>query len=760
MKNSSIRFCIAAAVCATAVASTRAFGEWKAAPSPLMTEWGEKVTPENAWREYPRPQLVRKNWTCLNGLWEYAVTKDAKGTKGFPEKWDGEVLVPYPVGSALSGVNRLVEPTEMLWYRRSVTVAKRPGERTLLHFGGVDFRTQVFLNGVEVTDVPHEGGQIPFSCDITDFAEDGANELILATWDPTSDFIGSHGKQSFKPGGCFYTRQNGIWQTVWMETVPASHVTGYRTSDIDLEKGAVSLVVDGVETPADRRKCVMGKARVLDGAREVASADFVFGDKVTLRLPSPVKRWSPDSPALYTLRLEYGNDTADGYFAMRTFEKRRDANGVWRFYLNGSPCFLQGPLDQGWWPDGLLTPPSDAAMAFDIQTLKDLGFNMMRKHIKVEPARYYWLCDTMGLMVLQDMPSGSGDQLKRYQFYRDELRQMVDALGVFPSIVMWVPYNESWGQPGGFLTVSTLKWVKRHDPTRLVDAPSGWTDYGDEGSDAIDMHNYRGPGMHVVGKNRVSFLGEFGGLGHAVRGHLWKPDGNGGWGYGGTKDTDTPEGLEKTYLELMERLAGFAMNGLGGSVYTQTTDVEIELNGYMTYDRKVLKFNKDVLRKAHEEVYAAAYEAATVKLAEARTIFPRKGEWAYTTEKPADGWEGASFDDSAWKRGKGGFGHGIDWEPFGVDWNTSDIWLRRTFALDSTEGFAQVVFDTFNDEDIEVYVNGAKVLTVTGYNRGYEPKPVKLAAFRAAAKKGENTIAVHVRQTQGGQYFDAALLVR
>ena len=729
------------------------------APCPLKTEWGEKVTPENAWREYPRPQLVRKNWTCLNGLWQYAVTPKAGDAAGFPGNWDGEVLVPYPVGSSLSGVNRLVEPTEFLWYRRTVTVAKRPGERTILHFGGVDFRTQVFLNGVEVSDVPHEGGQMPFSYDITDFAKEGENELVLCTWDPTSDFIGSHGKQSFRPAGCFYTRQNGIWQTVWLETVPASHITGYRTSDVDLEKGTASIVVYGVETPADRRKGVLGKVHVFDGGREVASGDFVFGEKVALRLPVPVKAWSPDSPSLYTLKLEYGKDSADGYFAMRTFEKRPDVNGVQRFFLNGKPCFLQGPLDQGWWPDGLLTPPSDEAMAFDIRTLKDLGFNMMRKHIKVEPARYYWLCDTMGMMVLQDMPSGSGDKLKRYQFYRAELKQMVDALGAFPSIVMWVPYNEGWGQPGGFLTISTLSWVKRYDPTRLVNAPSGWTDYGDEGSDSIDMHNYRGPGMHSVRPNRVSFLGEFGGLGHPVVDHLWKTGGK-NWGYGGTKDTDTREGLEKTYLRLMDRLAALATAGLGGSVYTQTTDVEIELNGYLTYDRKVMKFNKDVLRKAHEAVYEAADIAATTKLSEAKVVFPRKGEWAYTTEKPAEGWQGAQFDDSAWKRGKGAFGNAIDWEPYEVKWNTSDIWLRRHFLVDDLDNVKSVLFDSFHDEDIEVYVNGRLVTSAGGYTRSYEPLPIKLKTFLAAAVKGDNVIAVHVRQTQGGQYFDASLLVR
>ena len=761
---------IACAGCALVLAlAVRA--EWKPAESTLMTEWGAKVTPANAWREYPRPQLVRPEWTNLNGLWKYAVTPKAADAARRPDTWDGEILVPFALEAPLSGVGRQLKSDELLWYTRKIKVEKKGGERILLHFGGVDFRAQVFIGHAEVTDVPHEGGLVPFTLDITPYVEDGENDLTLAVWDPTTDFVGATGKQVFNPGGCMYTRMSGIWQTVWMERVPATHITGYRTSGVDLAAGTVKLTVDGEETPADRKAGVKGVAVATLGGKEVAKAEFVFGETVTLKLPKPVRAWSPDSPALYGLKLAYGKDAATGYFAMRTFEKRRDVTGTLRFFLNGEPCFIQGPLDQGWWPDGLLTPPSEEAMKFDIRTLKDLGFNMMRKHIKVEPARYYWLCDTLGMMVVQDMASGAGDVVKRYGCYRMELKDMVDALRVFPSIVMWCPYNEGWGQPGEFLTHCTLDWVRRYDPDRLVNGPSGWNDFeggGGKGSnvhkpageceaaDSVDRHIYRGPGMLPVNDRRVSFLGEFGGLGHPVEGHLWNPASKQNWGYGGTKDTATREGLQKAYLGLIDRLAGLARRGLGGSVYTQTTDVELEMNGFLTYDRKVLKFDKQVLRKAHEAVYAAAEKAAKWK--SVRTdVFPRNSEWAWTAEKPAEGWNGAAFDDSAWARGKGMFGANVGALPFATRWTGKELWLRRAFTVKNVESADAVIFDMFHDEDTEVYVNGVQVFSVTGYNTDYEPFELKLDAFRKALKSGENVIAVHVTQTEGGQGFDAAL---
>ena len=601
------------------------------APSPLMTTWGEKITPENAWREYPRPQMVRANWTNLNGEWDYAVTS-VTNTPGRPTKWDGKILVPFCLESALSGVGRLLEPDQFLWYTRTVTCDPKPGERILLHFGGVDFRTMVFIGHNEVTDVPHEGGQNPFTLDITDYVKPGANELTVCVWDPTEDFINSRGKQSFKPKGCFYTRVSGIWQTVWMETVPACHIDGY-TVVTDIDKGTATL---------DFRICgAMGGACSCAAACEIKVSvdgvgEFTGNGKVTVKMPAGFKLWSPESPNLYTFTAKCGADEVSGYFGMRKIEKRKDAKGVLRFFLNNEPYFVMGTLDQGWWPDGLLTPPSDEAMAYDIQVLKDCGFNTLRKHIKVEPLRYYYLCDQLGILVIQDLPSGNHNaqtpldakETARYGLQRLEQKEMMDALQAVPSIVMWNPYNEGWTQPGEFLTHAMLDFTRRYDPTRLVNGPSGcwdwegghllpkgwkwenrvWTQHKPAGeceaADTVDLHLYRGPEMFAVNDRRISFLGEFGGLGHPVEGHLWRTSKKGNWGYGGIEDTKTREGLEKTYLGLMEKLGDLAEKGLGGAIYTQTTDVEIEINGVLTYDRKVLKYNPAVLKAAHERVCA------------------------------------------------------------------------------------------------------------------------------------------------------------
>ena len=593
------------------------------APSPLMTTWGEKITPENAWREYPRPQMARANWTNLNGEWDYAVTC-VTNTPGRPTKWDGKILVPFCLESSLSGVGRLLEPDQFLWYTRTITCDPKPGERILLHFGGVDFRTMVFIGHNEVTDVPHEGGQNPFTLDITDYVKPGANELTVCVWDPTEDFINSRGKQSFKPKGCFYTRVSGIWQTVWMETVPASHIESY-TVVTDIDAGTATL---------DFRLAGRGDDLVkvtVDGVGE-----FTGNGKVVVKMPAGFKLWSPASPTLYSFTATCGADEVSGYFGMRKIEKRKDAKGVLRFFLNNEPYFVMGTLDQGWWPDGLLTPPSDEAMAYDIQVLKDCGFNTLRKHIKVEPLRYYYLCDQLGILVIQDLPSGNHNaqtpldakETARYGLQRLEQKEMMDALQAVPSIVMWNPYNEGWTQPGEFLTHAMLDFTRRYDPTRLVNGPSGcwdwegghllpkgwkwenrvWTQHKPAGeceaADTVDLHLYRGPEMFAVNDRRISFLGEFGGLGHPVEGHLWRTSKKGNWGYGGIEDTKTREGLEKTYLGLMEKLGEMAEKGLGGAIYTQTTDVEIEINGVLTYDRKVLKYNPAVLKAAHERVCA------------------------------------------------------------------------------------------------------------------------------------------------------------
>ena len=782
-------------IAAALVAATAAGGAYAAyvqAPG-MKTPWGEKVTPENAWREYPRPQMVRDNWTNLNGLWSYAITSNAArdaAASAFPAQWAGEILVPFAIESSLSGVGRLLEANETLWYRRSFTAALKPGERLLLHVEQADLRTQVFVNRVEA-GVPHEGGSIPFSYDVTDLVKPGANELVVSCWDPTGGPVGGSGKQSQHPSGCFYTRSSGLTGTVWLETVPATHLVDYKVVT-DIDAGTASVTLDGVGNLLKAR----GRVKALRGGQELASGEMAaWGEPVTLRLPQPVALWSPESPALYDLEIVFEDaaagtrDVVRGYFGMRKFEMKRDAAGVLRFALNNELRFPIATLDQGWWPDGLLTPPSDEAMAYDIEILKKMGFDAMRKHIKVEPRRYYYLCDTLGILVEQDMPSGGGDTDLRYGFYRRELKEMVDLLQKTPSVVMWIPYNERWGQPGPFLTHATLMWTQRYDPTRLVDGPSGWNDFeggewltrdeknkrnvhhfsahppadAEEAAHVIDKHDYGvRPRMHDVNPRRASFLGEFGGIGCRVEGHLWTTN---AWGYGGTgRDSDRPATQQK-FVELMEHVARLATQGLAGSVYTQTTDVEGEINGLVTYDRRVVKFDPAALAAVHAKVRAAAARAQRPTVA--KEVFPKHDAnpraWAYTFEAPAADWAQPGFDDAGWARSASGFGNdaiaGRHPEAKVVTkWTTKGLWLRRHFTVDEIPAkLADVQLDMFHDEDVEILLNGTKILSARGYTTGYVPYFADVKAVRGALKKGDNVLAVKVAQTFGDQYFDASL---
>ena len=611
-----MKVCFAVAFCAVAAAS---FGAMK-------TEWGEKVTPENAWREYPRPQMVRADWTNLNGLWDYTIVTNAFSA-AVPVA-AGKILVPFAFESSLSGVGRLVEPWEKMIYRRQFTAKRVPGRRTLVNFEAVDWRAQVFVNGVEATDVPHEGGNLPFSVDVTDFLRDGENELKVVAWDPTHTFVNAGGKQNHRTHSCFYTRVSGIWQTVWMETVPEAHVVSYRMTP-DIDRGEVRFVFEtaGESPESPVRVEVFGE----DGKTVVASATGKACRPLTVKMPEGFRLWTPAKPALYDFRVTYLKDSFAGYLAMRKFSKAKDAKGAWRFQLNNEFVFPLGTLDQGWWPDGLLTPPSLAACEYDIRTLKACGFDMMRKHIKVEPRLYYALCDRIGLMVFQDAPSPAGEgnvydstkSLQRYGMFRREWKEEMDHLFNVPSIVMWIPYNEGWGQPDADYTADTLRWTRRHDPSRLVSGPSGWNDYDggkiilfpdwkfatgaesdDPSCDVVDRHDYPGPSQCENHRNRVSMLGEFGGLGLKVKDHLWSEDKL--WGYAKDGVDLTREKNQENYLALYEKLLPLVDEGLAATVYTQTSDVEIEINGLMTYDRKVLKYDPEVLKAAHDKVRARA----------------------------------------------------------------------------------------------------------------------------------------------------------
>ena len=747
----------------------------------LTTEWGEKVTPENALREYPRPQLERAtSWTCLNGLWDWQVTgRDAAATN----RWEQGILVPFAIETSLSRVQRLLEPNEVLWYRRSFEAETlKPNERLLLNFECVDWRTQVWINGVEVTDYPHEGGQLPFSFDITRFVKPGVNELKLSVWDPTTGFITSHGKQMLKPHGCLYTRSSGIVGTVWTEVVPATHLTGYRAVP-DVAAGAVTVKFEGVGNIMGAK----GEVKVLDRGKVVARAELRdWANGVRIELPRPVRLWSPDSPALYDLELSLEDvaagtcDRVRGYFGMRSFELKKDPNGVLRFFLNGKATFVNGTLDQGWWPDGFLTPPSEEAMKFDIQLLKNFGYNAMRKHIKVEPRRYYALCDRLGIMVLQDLPSGFNEVQNRYAFSRYELKGMIDHLYNHPCVVMWIPYNEGWGQPDAAKTRDTLLWTMRYDPTRLVDGPSGCSDY--EGGQlwpkggrirtehlrfgapaaghAVDMHDYSAsPSMYEPNPYRASFLGEYGGCSYKVPGHRWQEDGK-EFSYGGSSDL---KALESRYVGLMDKIATMAMKGLAGAIYTQTTDVENELNGLVTYDRKVVKFDAAALRAAHRKIYEAAAES----LMKRHTVkaFPKEdanpNAWAYAMETPAGNWKDAGYDDSAWKRSAGGIGSENIRQAkrdakVSTVWTTQKLYLRRHFTAPSQVP-ALAMAEIFHDEDAVIYLNGIEIKRLSGYTVDYSLTMLEIGKVRSAIRPGDNVLAVEVKDTCGGRYFDMSL---
>jgi len=565
-----------------------AAAEWKPAEGPLTTPWTAQVNPRTVWAEHPRPQMMRRSWTNLNGLWDYAITPKESGR---PEKFEGQILVPFAVESALSGVKRALTPGERLWYRRSFNAKGR----TLLHFEAVDWRAEVWVNGKQVGT--HEGGYDPFTFDITGALKAGGpQELVVAVWDPTSEGNQPRGKQVLKPEGIWYTAVSGIWQTVWLESVAAARITALKmTPDLDAKGLRLTVEAEGSGSFT---------ARALLNGKAVGKVSGKAGAESMLAL-SEVRPWSPESPVLYDLEVALsGGDKVKSYFGMRKIELRKDAAGINRLFLNGRAVFMAGPLDQGWWPDGLYTAPNDAALRFDVEMTRKLGFNMARKHVKVEPARWYYWCDKLGLMVWQDMPSGFRGREKNVRkgtaadaaftpeeagVFRRELEALVRNLYNTPSIVAWVPFNEGWGQHN---TNEILKQVKAWDPSRLVNGPSGWEDRG--WGDMKDMHEYPGPNLFPVVADRASVLGEFGGLGLPVEGHLWWNKRN--WGY--RTFTDRAK-LQAAYEELIVKLKPLLGQGLAAAVYTQTTDVEGEVNGLMTYDRKVVKYDAARLAELH-----------------------------------------------------------------------------------------------------------------------------------------------------------------
>lgn len=580
------------------------FAQWHPAGDRIKTSWGEKLTENNPLSEYPRPQMERDQWVSLNGLWEYAILPLGER----PSEYQGVILVPFAVESSLSGVGKSVGGENELWYHRTFTLPSQwKGKNVLLHFGAVDWKADVWVNEIKVGT--HTGGYTPFEFDITAALQKGENTIKVKVWDPTDTSFQPRGKQVSKPGGIWYTPVTGIWQTVWMEPVAQQHIANIKTTpDLDREMFVVETTVNNCH-PGNN----IIEVTLLDDNKIVASAKALPGEKAEIAVVNP-KLWSPSDPFLYDLEITLISngkavDKVKSYTAMRKYSYKADNDGIMRMQLNNKDLFQFGPLDQGWWPDGLYTAPSDEALAFDIIKTKEFGFNMIRKHVKVEPARWYYHCDRLGMIVWQDMPSGdkspkwnmtdyfSDSELIRSpqseENYRKEWKEIIDYLYNHPCIAVWVPFNESWGQ---FKTHEIAAWTKNYDPSRLVNSASGGNHYLKCG-DILDLHHYPNPEMYLYDAKRVTVLGEYGGIGWPIDGHLWETDKN--WGY--VKFNDS-EAVTAEYLKYAEQLLQMVKRGFSAAVYTQTTDVEIEVNGLMTYDRKVIKPNMEKIREINEKI--------------------------------------------------------------------------------------------------------------------------------------------------------------
>jgi hypothetical protein len=754
------RFTLLMALFLTAIQTATA-ADWQPAEGPLTTRWANDVSPDHALAEYPRPQLVREKWQNLNGLWQYAI--EAKEANP-PREFDGLILVPYPVESSLSGVMKRVSPEQRLWYRRTFSFdSSWAGQRVLLHFGAVDWETTVWVNGQEMGE--HRGGYDPFTFDITDALASGEQELIVAVWDPSDAGPQPRGKQVNNPGGIFYTPTTGIWQTVWLEPVPQGYIEALKiVPDLDGEQVKVTVRCAG---KAGQDRVTVNVTGVSVGSKsskvKPISASGRPGEELSIPLAN-VRTWSPDEPWLYDLSVTLGpadkpTDVVTSYFGLRKVSLGQDTNGVTRIFLNNNPLFMFGPLDQGFWPDGIYTAPTDEALRYDVELTRQIGCNLCRKHVKVEPARWYYWCDKLGLLVWQDMPSGDKSvgpgkgEIERSsesaRTYETELKAMIDQLHNAPSIVMWVVFNEGWGQ---FDTVRISEWTKTHDPTRLVNCASGWNDF--PAGDVHDIHNYPAPRSPEPEPTRAAVLGEYGGLGLPLKGHTWLTEKN--WGYRSYADRTL---LAEAYFGLLFGLRQLIGEpGLSAAVYTQTTDVETEVNGLLTYDREVLKIPVERLAAAHRRLYLAPPRLVPI-VATSQAI---ASDWRYTTTQPDKGWEKPGYNDSSWTLAPAGFGtKQTPGATVRTEWTTPDIWLRRTFDLPGSQAGEGLPNDphlmVHHDEDAEIYINGVLAASLPGYTVGYGAAEMREEA-RATMRPGKNVLAVHCKQTGGGQYIDVGLV--
>lgn len=712
-----------------------------------MTSWAALVDTNNPLPEYPRPQLVRTNWLNLNGLWQFqpGATNDPVPTG---QTLNSQILVPYPMESAISGV---MQYSAFSWYRRTFTIPTNwNGQRIILHLDAVDWQATVYVNGQNLG--VHKGGYDPFSFDITSYLNAGTNELIVQVYSPEDAGGQPRGKQTLYPGGIMYTSSSGIWQSVWLEPVDASGVNNLKIIP-DVDNARLRLTVNtyaanGVTVVAT----VLSNNVVITGMTGDPLAEL------DIPVPNP-NLWSPENPFLYNLQVAVihngvTNDIVTSYFGMRKISVNV-VGGVPQMFLNNQAYFEMGPLDQGFWPDGLYTAPTDAALKYDLQQEKALGFNMVRKHIKVERQRWYYWADTLGLLVWQDMPSGNSytgnpQPISAPQFIT-ELTCMVTNHWNSPCIIMWDTFNEGQGQTdiGQTNTPYLVQLVKTLDPSHLVNEASGGDYFGV--GDIYDNHNYPAPG-NPTSATQAPGDGEYGGIGFQLAGHLWNPALAGG-NYVGANTTND---IATIYDSFSADLVYYkSTTGLNAAVYTQITDVENECNGLMTYDR-LLKPSLALINASNLKARSAQISLSNVL----PTSQTQGRTWSYTTNTPSANWYSANFNTSAWRSGQAGFGtSGTPGAVVRTTWSTSNIWIRQTFTAGALtqQDRSELVFNLFHDENCEIYINGVLAASATGYISSYGILPLLPAGQNALVANGTNMIAVHCLNTTGGQDIDVGI---
>jgi hypothetical protein len=722
------------------------FAQYSQKPVSISSQWAKEVTDKNAWKEYPRPQLVRSKWLNLNGLWDYKVL--AKGSPT-PSAFDGKILVPYSIESSLSGVQKPLLPEQELWYERTLTLpADWKGQDVVLHFGAVDWQSSVYVNDKEVGQ--HTGGSDSFSFNITSHLKPGTQKIRVKVTDPTDSYIQPRGKQVLNPQGFWYTAVSGIWQTVWLEPVSPTYIS-YLNPVPDVDKETIAFQ-SKLAKPQGNELLEMV---VSYKNKEVKKLKVPFSSNFDLDLRNAML-WSPDDPNIYTIKVNLSRngkilDSFSSYFTMRKISLGTDDRGFTRIMLNNKPLFQWGTLDQGWWPESLLTPPSDAAMKYDMEVLKKMGFNMIRKHIKVEPARYYYHADTLGMLLWQDMPSGFtklNDPVNHLKFddpndwarpkksadeFEAEWKSIMDNLRFFGSIVVWVPFNEGWGQ---YDTKRITDWTQKYDPSRLVDATSGWTDR--KVGHMFDAHQYPGPAMEPAEDNpgRAIVLGEFGGLGWPVKGHLWNEDKR-NWGY----RTFVTEAEYKSELnQIIHNLYPLLSKGLSAAIYTQTSDVEGEVNGLMTYDRRYNKIAIDAMKRISDSVFHQYLKARTI----IEDSELKSSGMFVSTEAPGPDWTIQDPSKSSFKKTTG---------PLKLK-KGQNIWSANTFNADPLP--EKLALKLYGQGDLKVFLNGKEIYNKRILTRRHYDE-FNISQYHHLVKAGNNVIAFELKNVLADSDFDFGL---